>query len=65
MKIKIPKDKDGLFVDDGTMFIQLPIYVIDEDDGTQELVDKDNWIDWLSDFNKQRFKYYYPKGGEK
>ena len=45
MKKEIPKDKDGLFVDDGT----------------QELVDKDNWLDWLNDFNKQRYKFYKAK----
>ena len=61
---EIPKDKDGLFVNDGTMYNELPIYVFNEDDGTQELVDKENWIDWLSDFNKERYKFYM-KGGEK
>ena len=61
----ITKDNDGLFDDDGTMYDDLPFYVLDEEDESLYLVDEDNWFDWLSDFNKQRFKYYYPKGGEK
>ena len=60
----ITKDNDGLFYDDGTMYDDLPFYVLDEEDDTLYLVDEDNWSDWLSDFNKKRFKYYYPKGGE-
>lgn len=60
----ITKDNDGLFDDDGTMYDDLPFYVLDEEDESLYLVDEDNWFDWFSDFNKQRFKYYYPKGGE-
>ena len=60
----ITKDNDGLFDDDGTMYDDLPFYVLDEEDETLYLVDEDNWFDWFSDFNKERFKYYYPKGGD-
>lgn len=60
----ITKDNDGLFDDDGTMYDDLPFYVLDEEDETLYLVDEDNWFDWFSDFSKERFKYYYPKGGD-
>ena len=60
----ITKDNNGLFNDDGTMYDDLPFYVLDEEDETLYLVNEDNWSDWFSDFNKKRFKYYYPKGGE-
>lgn len=61
----ITKDNNGLFIDNGTMYDNLPFYVLDEEDETLYLVDEDNWFDWFSNFSKERFKYYYPKVDEK
>ena len=62
--IEIPKDKYGLFEDDGSMYAQLPIIVYEEISKNEEFnlyyVNKDNWADWIADFNKERYVYYLP-----
>lgn len=59
---KIPKDKDGFFIEDDTMYELLPIIVCKEYDGIYffEYVDEDNWHDSVSDFSKASYKYYMP-----
>ena len=60
---QIPKDKDGLFEDDGTMHNDLPIVVMSICDGmypTLEYVDEDNWGDAVADFSKENYKFYFP-----
>lgn len=55
----IPKDKDGFFEDtNDDMFKSLPILVFCEDKIEPCICDLDNWGDWLSDFNKERYKHY-------
>ena len=62
----IPKDKDGFFDETSDLYDKLPIIVavVDEDDEYPELyyIDKDCWVDFLSDFNNPKFKYYMPCG---
>ena len=56
---KIPKDKNGFFEDpNDEMFKSLPILVFCEDKIEPYICDLDNWGDWLSDFSKERYKYY-------
>ena len=57
----LPKDKDGFFSDDNEDIYNddLPILVIDEREGRCELVNHDNWGDWLSDFSKPCYKHYF------
>ena len=60
----IPKDKYGLFEDDGTMYADLPIIVYEEDKANESFyihyVDEENWQESVADFNRERFRYYLP-----
>ena len=55
----IPKDKDGFWDEQNdTMFDSLPILVFNEYNGWGEIIDKDNWGDWLDYFNISMYKHY-------
>lgn len=55
---EIPKDKDGFFDENSDLYNQLPILVFCEDKIEPYICDWENWGDCLSDFNKERYKYY-------
>lgn len=54
----IPKDKDGLFDAETEMFKSLPILIFNENKIEPCICDLDNWMDWVDDFNKERYGHY-------
>ena len=58
----IPKDKDGLFIEDGTMYEQLPVIVCRDYDGVYEMeyIDADSWPYAANDLDDECYKYYMP-----
>lgn len=56
----LPKDNDGFFDAENEDLYNddLPILVFDDRNGECELVNYDNWGDWLSDLSKPCYTHY-------